>query len=89
MQEKLAMALCAAAGALCLALLGWLKSREPFNARKFTASAITAIIAGVSVGAVSQYDGAVGFMSAFLIGAGADATRHAAHKVAAKGLPEQ
>jgi hypothetical protein len=83
---ELVTALCAAVGALTLALLGWLSSNESFDIRKFIGSAITAIVAGVGVAVAADYGAGLsvaGCMLAFLAGVGADAGR----KAVARGLP--
>lgn len=45
--EVLALAFLSVVGALFSAVLGWLDSGDPFNARKFTSSILRAIIAGI------------------------------------------
>ena len=60
-------------------MLGWLGSKEPFDIRKFSASIIRAIIAGVvfAVGHEVLYDiGAIGLALAFLSGAGIEVGGH-------------
>ena len=68
----------AGAGALALSLLGFLNSQEAFNWRKFVGSAITAVVSGFGVAVTYQYSQgvtAIGVMTAFLTGVGADAGR--------------
>ena len=45
--ERLYIALAALVGGLVAAMLGWLESKEAFDARKFGGSAIRALIAGI------------------------------------------
>jgi|TARA_Y100000310_G_scaffold23392_1_gene22374 hypothetical protein len=80
--QELITALCAAGGALTLAILGWLSSSEPFDKRKFAASVITAIVAGIGISAVQQSSdlSVIGCFLAYLSGAGADASRKAVAK---------
>ena len=88
MQESI-IAVSAAVGALSLSMLGWLKSGEAFQFRKFVGSAITAIVAGVGVAVTYNYGQGVtviGVMGAFLTGMGADAGRKAIAKIS---IPKQ
>ena len=63
----------AALGAVTSAVLGWLDSGQTFNPRKFTYSAVYAVIAAIE-GAATLPDGTVaGLIAAFLAGAGVDA----------------
>ena len=87
--QELITAICAAGGALTLGLLGFLSSKEPFDRRKFSASILTAIIAGVGVAVTVNYAttdiSAIGCLLAFLTGAGADASRKAIAKNVSRG----
>lgn len=70
------VAISAFVGALACSLLGFLDSQETFNARKFTASAIRAVIAGVGFAVAYQYTDSLTTIDlglAFLGGAGVDA----------------
>ena len=73
------IALAAFSGGLATTLLGWLGSGKPFDLRKFSTSAIRALIAGV-VFAVSHevlHDiGALALAVAFLSGAGIEVGGH-------------
>lgn len=63
------------AGAMLSALLGWLDSKEAFDVRKFGASIVRAIIAGIAFAAAYQYLNGIGPLDiafAFLGGAGVD-----------------
>ena len=73
--DKLYIALAALLGSLVAALLGWLESKEPFNIRKFSGSAIRALIAGAVFAAGYELSGTFGILDlfyAFLGGAGVD-----------------
>ena len=62
-------------GGVVAALLGWLDSKEPFNGRKFGASLLRALVAGVSLALVYTAKGDPGptdLALAFLAGAGID-----------------
>jgi hypothetical protein len=71
------LALLAVFGALFAAVLGWLDSGEPFNARKFATSVGRAIVAGLLVSLTvilvpSTQVGIYEYISSFLLGAGVD-----------------
>ena len=87
--QELIIAICAAGGALTLGLLGFLSSKEPFDKRKFSASVLTAIIAGVGVAVTVNYTtsdiSVIGCLLAFLTGAGVDASRKAVTKNVSRG----
>jgi len=73
--NRLYIALAALAGGLAAAFAGWLESNEPFNQRKFSSSAIRALIAGAVFAAGYELSGLVGMLDlfyAFLGGAGVD-----------------
>ena len=73
------IALAAFLGGLATTLLGWLGSGKPFDGRKFGASVIRAVIAGVvfAVGHEVLHDmGIVGLALAFLSGAGVEVGGH-------------
>ncbi len=66
-------------GAITVAILGWCESGEPFDARKFGASVVRAIIGGFLAALI--FEGTVNpttftYLSAFLIGAGIDVAGH-------------
>ena len=87
--QELITAICAAGGAHALAILGFLSSKEPFDMRKFAASILTAIIAGVGVAVTVNYTATdisvISCLLAFLTGAGADASRKAVAKNVSRG----
>ena len=64
-------------GGIVAALLGWTESTEPFNVKKFMASVIRALVAGVGVAAAFGYGAGpiagLSLLIAFLSGAGVDA----------------
>ncbi|MDO8636422.1 MAG: hypothetical protein Q7R34_09315 [Dehalococcoidia bacterium] len=73
--DKLYIALAALLGGLVAALLGWLESNEPFNYRKFSGSAIRALVAGAVFAAGFVLSGTIGILDllyAFLGCAGVD-----------------
>jgi hypothetical protein len=73
--DILLVALAAFAGGLVSGTLGWLDSQEPFEARKFTSSALRAFVAGAAFAIAYQFaDGvtALDIAVAFLAGAGVD-----------------
>jgi len=73
--DRLYVALAALLGGLVAALLGWLESNEPFNARKFGGSAVRALIAAVIFAVGYQLANSVTMLDlfyAFLGGAGVD-----------------
>jgi len=73
--DRLYVALAALLGGLVAALLGWLESNEPFNARKFGGSAVRALIAAVIFAVGYQLANSVPMLDlfyAFLGGAGVD-----------------
>lgn len=69
------LALAATAGGIVLALLGFLDSKEPFDPRKFGASALRALIAGVFYAVGLKLAGqfsAIDLLWAFLTGTGVE-----------------
>ncbi len=73
--DRLYVALVALLGGLVAAWLGWLESNEPFNPRKFSGSAIRALIAAVVFAVGYHLQGPVNMLDlfyAFLGGAGVD-----------------
>ena len=71
----LGIGIAALLGAVVSALMGWLDSKEPFDARKFGKSCVAGLIAAVGL-AAAYTSGAVGssdVLVAFLSGAGVDA----------------
>ena len=73
------VAVCAAAGGILAAFLGFLKSSEPFEPKKFLASVLTSVISGIVFGVGYQIAGRPDikdFFMAFLGGAGIDALRN-------------
>jgi len=71
----LLLAILSILGALFSATLGWLDSGEPFHPKKFTASILRAIIAGVisALGfSTLESAGIWEYFTAFLAGAGID-----------------
>jgi len=73
--DRFYVALAALLGGLVAALLGWLESNEPFNARKFGGSAVRALIAAVIFAVGYQLANSVTMLDlfyAFLGGAGVD-----------------
>jgi len=74
------IAVAAFLGGIAAGLLGWLDSKEPFNSRKFGASAIRALIAGIGFAAAYQYTSdlltPIDLAIAFLGGAGVDVVGH-------------
>lgn len=77
MDRLFTIALAAFVGALASALLGWLESNEPFDGRKFGASAIRGLLAAAifAVGYEFKHELAttLDLFYAFLGGAGVDA----------------
>jgi hypothetical protein len=75
--DRVYVALAALAGGLFSALMGWLESNEPFDARKFGGSAIRSLIAAVIFAAGYQLSHTtvtvLDLFYAFLGGAGVDA----------------
>ena len=72
------VAVAAFVGGIISAVLGWLNSGEVFNARKFTASVITALVAGIVFAIGYGYSNGLSAMDvaiAFVGGAGVDAMR--------------
>ncbi len=73
--ERLIIALVALLGGLAAALVGWLDSKEPFDARKFGGSAVRSLVAGIVFAVGYHLSGAVSTLDlfyAFLGGAGVD-----------------
>lgn len=72
------LTLASIAGTLLAALLGWLDSGEAFVGRKFTASILRAIVAGIVTavgfifGSTAETAGALDYILAVLAGAGID-----------------
>ena len=63
-------------GGIVVALLGWLDSGEAFEIRKFSASIVRALIAGVGIAAAYSYANSITTLDiviSFLAGAGFDA----------------
>ncbi len=76
----ISIAVAAGLGAILLAILAWTNSNEAFNWRKFIGSAVTAVIAGITVAATYNYTNVfniVTVLTAVLTGMGADASRKA------------
>jgi len=76
-------------GAMVVSLLGWLKSSEAFNVKKFSASLVTALVAAVGFAVAYQYSNAltpIDLGVAFLGGAGIDAVRKGAAGSITAGL---
>lgn len=75
-------------GAVVVALLGWADSQEPFNAKKFLASALRGLVAAVAFAVgVSTINSVVSwpfYLGAFLGGAGLDVVGKKAQDVLAK-----
>ena len=75
--DRVYVALAALAGGLFSALMGWLESNEPFDARKYGGSAIRSLIAAVIFAAGYQLSHTtvtvLDLFYAFLGGAGVDA----------------
>lgn len=67
------IALTATAGGVVLALIGWLESGDVFDVRKFGASCLRSLIAGVLFAVGSDGSDVIQFFYAFLGGAGVDA----------------
>lgn len=69
------VAVAAFLGGIVASLLGWFDSTEPFNVRKFGASLVRALVAGIGFAAAYQYmNGLTPFdlAIAFLGGSGVD-----------------
>ena len=63
-------------GGIVAAVLGWLDSGEVFEARKFSASIVRALIAGLGIAAAYSYANSITVLDiviCFLAGAGFDA----------------
>jgi len=75
------LAIAAGVGGIASGVLGWLKSGEPFNHRKFLPTVLRSAVAGVGVGFVAPFV-EIGFwpgiVGAFLTGAGFDVALHRA-----------
>ena len=70
------IAIAAFIGGIVSALLGWLDSAEPFEVRKFSASIVRALIAGLGIAAAYSYVNSITVLDiviCFLAGAGFDA----------------
>jgi len=62
-------------GGIIAALAGWLKSEEEFNVRKFMASVVRSLVAGVGIAIAYNYSNdlsPIDFGVAWLAGAGVD-----------------
>lgn len=74
------IAVAAFAGGIVSSLLGWFDSQEPFVIRKFAASLVRALVAGIGFAAAYQYTNGqytnglspIDILLAFLGGAGVD-----------------
>lgn len=65
-------------GAVLTGLVGWLKTTEPFNSRKFLATVVTAVLTGTGIG-IAYVDATVGVrdvLMALAAGAGIDYARN-------------
>lgn len=74
--EVILIAVAAFLGGVVAALLGWLKTDEPFVPRKFTASLVRALVSAIGFAAAFHYTNSItpiDFLLAFLGGAGVDA----------------
>ena len=63
-------------GAIVASLLGWMETTEPFDLRKFASSLIRGIIGAIGIAIAFDYAGSagpLGYLIAFLAGAGVDA----------------
>jgi len=81
------VAITAFLGAIVVALLGWADSKEPFDGKKFLASALRGLVAAVTfaVGVAITSTAGWGFYAvAFLGGAGLDALGKKAQDVLVK-----
>ena len=70
------IALLACAGGIVSSLLGWLDSAEPFVPRKFMASVVRALVAGILFAIGYSFTNGINILdlfAAFLGGAGIDA----------------
>lgn len=76
--EVYQIAVAAFLGAVLVGFVGWLKTTEPFNPRKFGATVATAIFVGATVGVAYVGDAIApkDLVMAFLAGAGADYGRN-------------
>jgi len=69
------IAVAAFVGGIVCSLLGWFDSTEPFQGRKFAASLVRALVAGIGFAAAYQYTNGltpIDLALAFLGGAGVD-----------------
>ena len=67
------IALAAFGGGMATALIGWSEQGSPWNGKKFVASLVRSLVAGVAVAAAMDYSGATApiiYLLAFLSGAG-------------------
>ena len=75
-------------GAVVVALLGWADSKEPFDGKKFLASALRGLVAAVTFAVgVTATDSAVSwpfYLASFLGGAGLDVVGKKAQDVLVK-----
>ena len=75
--DPIVIGVAATIGGILSALLGWLDSQESFDIRKFTASMVRAIVAGIIFAVGYEYGGKqitlIDLFVAFLAGAGFDA----------------
>lgn len=63
-------------GAIVASLLGWTETNEPFHPRKFASSLIRGIVGAIGIAFAFDYAGStapLGYLLAFLAGAGVDA----------------
>jgi len=79
MEPRIILIALTVAGAISVAILGWVESGESFDKRKFAGSIIRAIIGGFASALIFQ--GTENpttwiYVSAFLIGAGIDVSGH-------------
>ena len=73
--EVIWIALCAFVGAVAASLAGWADSQTPFDRKKFTSSAIRALVAAFGLAAAYSYTGPltpIDLLLAFIAGSGID-----------------
>lgn len=83
------IAVCAFLGGIVAALLGWLETQESFVARKFAASIVRALVAGIAFAVAYQFANGlsvIDLLLAFLGGAGIDAIGNRAAGAIKAGL---
>lgn len=74
--NALYVAVAAFLGAIVDSLLGWTETTEPFDLRKFASSLIRGIVGAIGIAVLFDYAGSagtLGYLVAFLAGAGVDA----------------